>query len=114
MSYIQQIIGNNIRKYRELNKLTLEKLAEKIDISYQNLSKIENGKGFLKADTFEKICSALNISPKHLVALEGALPPVIIEDDDIKPLLMQIINNMDKKKIKAFYNLTLAFINAID
>ncbi len=114
MSYIQQIIGNNIKKYRELNDLTLEKLSEKINISYQNLSKIENGKGFLKADTFEKICSALNISPEQLVALEGALPCAIDEVDDAKLLLIQIINKMDKKRTKALYNLVLAFIDAVE
>ncbi len=47
MAYIYQIIGRNIKKYRELNKLTLEKLSEKINISYQNLSKIENASKLL-------------------------------------------------------------------
>lgn len=114
MSYLQQILGNNVRKYREINNLTLEKLAEKIGISYQNLSKIENGKGFIKAETFEKLCDALKILPEQLVSLETALPRIINNNDDIKPLLHQIINNLDSKRSKALYKLVLAFIDAVN
>jgi len=112
MSYIEQIIGNNIKKYRETNSLTLEKLAEKIGISYQNLSKIEHGKSFLKAKTFEKFCEALNITPEQLVSLDGVLPEKT--DGDIKPLLQQIINTLDEKQSKALYKLVLAFLEAVN
>lgn len=43
--------------------MTIEKLSEKVNISCQNLSKIENGKGFMKADTFEKLCEAAQYYP---------------------------------------------------
>ncbi len=110
MHYVQQIIGKNIKKYRKINNLTLEKLAEKISINYQNLSKIERGKGFVTADTLEKLCEVLNVSAEQLFSLNNSLPEKINDEDDVKPLLHQIINDFDSKKSKALYKLVLAFI----
>lgn len=113
MSYIQQIIGANLKKYRKTSNLTLEKLAELIGINYQNLCKIEHGKGFVTADTFEKICQALCITPEQLVSFKESLPAQI-KTDDIKPLLHQIINTLDTKKSKALYKVVLGFLEAVD
>ena len=38
-----QKIGENIRKYRKMNGLSQEQLAEKINISVTHMSHIENG-----------------------------------------------------------------------
>ena len=113
MSYIEQILGNSIRKYRKLNNLTLEKLAEKVDITHQNLSNIERGKSFLKAETLEKICKALNVSPCELFCMED-LPEKIKNDDNIKPLLIELIKNFDPQKTQALYKLVLAFQEAMN
>ena len=110
MTYIEQIIGKNVKKYAELNNLTLEKLSEKININYQNLSKIANGKGFLSAKTFEKLCEALKIAPEQLVALN--LPNEIENENEIKKLLHHFINKLDSKNSKALYKLIQAFHEA--
>jgi len=112
MSYIQKIIGNNIRKYRNLKNLTLEKLAEHVGISYQNISKIENGKSFLKSDTLEKICEVLDVTPAQLVSIDE-LPEKLNNDEDIKPLLQQAIKNFNPEKAQALYKIILAFQDAI-
>ena len=112
MSYIKEIIGNNIKKYRNLKNLTLEKFAEQIGISYQNISKIENGRSFFKSETFEKICEVLEVSPAQLVSVED-LPENINNNDDIKTLLQELIKNFDPEKTKALYKLALAFQEAM-
>lgn len=114
MAYIQQILGNNIKKYREANRISIEQLAAKVGISYQSLSKIERGKGFATAETFEKICESLHLTPEQLFSLEGALPDKIYNEDDIKPFLHQIINNIDNKKANALYKLIQAFLEVTD
>ncbi len=110
MSYIQEIIGNNIKKYRNFKHLTLEKLAEKVGISYQNISKIENGRSFFKAETLEKICEVLDVTPAQLVSVEDL--PEKVENDNVKPLLHQFIRNLEPEKVQALYKLVLAFQEA--
>ena len=112
MTYIEQIIGKNIKKYVKLNKITLEKLSEKIDINYQNLSKIANGKSFTTAKTFEKLCEALNITPEQLVSINT--PEKIGNNSEIKQLLHQIINNLNDKDCKALYKLIQAFLEIVN
>ena len=112
MAYIEQIIGNNLKKYRKIKKLTLEKVADKIGINHQNLSKVENGRGFVKAETFEKLCEVLEISPSELVSIESGLPEKIADESAIKPLLHLMINELDDSKANAFYKLALAFLEA--
>lgn len=114
MSYIQQIIGNNIKNLRKSKNLSRELLAEKISISYQYLSQIEAGKNFLKAETFEKLCEALEITPAQLVSIDSDLPLQIDDKDSIKPLLHQIIRNFDSKKAESLYKLITAFIDATE
>jgi len=111
MSYILQILGKNIRKYRKLKGLTLEKLAEKLDITHQNLSNLEHGKNFLKIQTLEKICNALEVSPSALFSVDD-LPENLNNDDNIKPVLIELIKDFDPEKTKALYKLILAFQEA--
>ena len=44
MSEIGKILSNNIQKYRKLNGLTQEALAVKLGVTFQAVSKWENGK----------------------------------------------------------------------
>ena len=59
---LKNILGKNIKQYRKLKGLSQEELSEKLDISQQTLSKIENGKNFLTAETLEKIPSILGVN----------------------------------------------------
>lgn len=58
---IRTIIANNIRKYRKLNKLTQEVLAERADVSNTYIANIECGQTWLSDKTLEKIAAALQI-----------------------------------------------------
>ena len=57
-----------IREYRIKKGYTLEELAEKCDISWRNLQRIENGKyNVAKFETIKKILLVLEFSDKDLV-----------------------------------------------
>lgn len=64
----QKIIGACVRALREQQKLTLEQLAKKADITYQYLSGVETGKENFTVQVLEKLSKALKIPLNNLVA----------------------------------------------
>ena len=60
---INRILGEVFKKYRLKNKLTQEKVAEKLGISVKYISRIENGIGGVKVETLVNYMNALGISP---------------------------------------------------
>lgn len=110
MSYIVQILGNNVRLVRERRNLKMENLAELIGLSYQSLSAIELGKGFLTAETLEKLCKALDVSPAELFSLEE-LPEKLNNNSDIAPLLERLIKELDEKKQASIYKIITVFLD---
>lgn len=84
---IKKLFGQRLKELRTQNGLTQEKLAELINVGERNLSKIECGKSFVKAETIAKIASSLNIKPKDL--FDFAYP----DDEEIqKEALINAIN----------------------
>ena len=62
-----ETLGNNIRKYRKLRKLTQEKLAEALDMEIKSLSLIETGNSFVSSRTLIKLSEVLQVSPSELL-----------------------------------------------
>lgn len=59
---------NMLKEYRIKNGYTLEELAEKCNISWRNLYRIENGKyKDAKFETIAKIINVLNIPDKEVL-----------------------------------------------
>ena len=66
------ILGENLRKYREMNKLTQEELAEKAGISYPFYANLErSGKG-LSVTTLKSLADALGVSTDSLLQKESS------------------------------------------
>ena len=63
---VKEILGSNIRFYRNYAKISQEKLAEAVGISAKHLSSIENGKAYPSAELLEKLSDKLNISISSL------------------------------------------------
>ena len=63
---LKKLLGNNIQLLRLKNNIKQEQLASLIGIAKTNLSRIENGKDFVKASTIVKLCKCLNIRPWEL------------------------------------------------
>ena len=64
----KKAFGEKVKRIRKMRNLTQEQLAEKIDISPRNLCRIEVGDCFVKAETLERLLTALNVSAEELFA----------------------------------------------
>ena len=60
-------MGQNIRQERKRQLLTIEKLAEKADISDNFLGKLERGEGMPSLPTISSIAKALTVSIAFLL-----------------------------------------------
>ena len=74
---LRAIVQTNIRRYRGYRKWTQAQLAEKLDISINFLSDIENGKRWISPASMVKFASALNIEPYELFKPADAQPPSV-------------------------------------
>ncbi|WP_150284126.1 helix-turn-helix domain-containing protein [Rummeliibacillus sp. TYF-LIM-RU47] len=81
MSDFLRAVGNKIRKTRTQQGLTLEELAEKTELNFSYLGKIERGEKNITLLTLEKLVNTLNIPPSSLFDFNGT---------------SQINNNLDK------------------
>jgi transcriptional regulator with XRE-family HTH domain len=59
MTSIRELLGSNIRTYRNNLGISQEKLAEMINMATNYLGLIEGGKKFPSADMIERIAAAL-------------------------------------------------------
>lgn len=55
-------IGRRIREFRHKARFSQEKLAEAIDMSFQQIQKYENGRSKLNTSTLQLIADALGIT----------------------------------------------------
>ncbi|MBR1424936.1 helix-turn-helix transcriptional regulator [bacterium] len=63
---IKKLFGKRVKELRIKKGYTQEKLAELIDVGERNLSKIECGKCFVKAETIAKLLYALDVNSSEL------------------------------------------------
>ena len=63
----REIVGKNIRACRTKAGLTLEKLAEKAEMSWPYLSEIERGRENISLDKLARLARALNVTLSKLV-----------------------------------------------
>lgn len=62
MAELRQIFGRRLRQIRRSQDLTQEQLAERVGLSVNFISLIENGDAAPSFDTIEKLAQALNVS----------------------------------------------------
>ena len=101
MSDIKKLLGRKIQNLRKSKGLSQLEFAEKIDISLNGLGIIETGKGFLTADTLEKIIKVLNIEPDELFSFGWMKNETELYDNIIK-LLENI--KQDREKLSKIYS----------
>ncbi|GHT95946.1 hypothetical protein FACS1894141_5450 [Spirochaetia bacterium] len=74
---LRAIVQTNIRRYRDYRQWTQAELAEKLDISINFLSDIENGKKWISPATMVKFAAVLNIEPYELFKPADTVPPTV-------------------------------------
>ena len=68
MKELSKVVGENIRRKRKENNLTMETLAKKIGLANRSsIAHIENGSRSLTLDTLEKAAKGLNVSIVELL-----------------------------------------------
>ena len=106
-SYIQQQLGNKIKKYRKLKGMSQEQLAEEIGIATNTLSSIERGKAFMTAQTLEKIIKIFNVTPQEIFSF----PNQISEEDKYSYILNMLdLLKTDSEKMQIIYNVVKGLV----
>jgi transcriptional regulator with XRE-family HTH domain len=76
---LRDTVRANIKRFRDYRKWTQAELAEKLDISINFLSDIENGKKWISPATMVKFATVLNIEPYELFKPAEAMPPAMAD-----------------------------------
>ena len=87
---VKKLLGEKIKRMRKKRRLTQEQLAEMIEITPRNMSRIEVGESFVTAETLDKIIKALGVSAEILFSYEH------IRDEDT--LVEEIYKYIEKIK----------------
>ena len=106
MSEIKKQLGKKIKYFRELHGYTQEMLAEKLDMNCRSLSFLECGTNFVTADTLEKLCIQLKVTPKQLFDFEY-YPQT---PENISNEINLLIKN-NPEKLNDIYNILRGFLN---
>ena len=61
-----KLLGQNIAKYRQIKKLSQEKLAEMVDLSREHITRVENGQKNISLKKLFAIADALDIGFNQL------------------------------------------------
>ncbi|MGN6421994.1 MAG: helix-turn-helix domain-containing protein [Asticcacaulis sp.] len=64
---IDLAVGANIRRLRRVRKMSQEALAERIDLTFQQVQKYERGSNRVSCSKLVEICTALECSPVEIL-----------------------------------------------
>ena len=84
MATIKSSIPQNIKKYRLLNNMTQEQLAEILNLDAQYYSQLERGNRNFSIDKIVNICSTFQIGIEQIIEIE------LSSNEDISELLSSI------------------------
>ena len=90
---IKKVFTSNIRKYRNLNKMTQMELAIEADISVGFLCDIESGKKWGTLETMAKLAKALRVKPYQLLVPEDDKNETIDIHEDLTGLSADLIKS---------------------
>jgi transcriptional regulator with XRE-family HTH domain len=90
-------VGEKVRIFRNFKKMSQEKLAEHIGITFQQVQKYEKGRNRISCSKLVKIAESLDISPAQLISdfmpeqsNDTLLTAVMAENAGLKDRLRQI------------------------
>ena len=103
-------IGERVRTYRKLTRLTQERLAEKADLSVHYLSRIETGSATPTLESLERITRALDVPIGELFQFRQG------EVQEAKALLQQIhrlLKHRRSEELRMVRNLIGQFVEVL-
>lgn len=93
--------GDNLKKIRKDKKMSQEKLAEKVNVSRQSVSKWENGEAYPEMNNILELCKIFNCKINDLVHTD--MSDISSLDEDI---IMNVVkfNESKQKNVKTLSN----------
>ena len=110
--HIRSVIAKNVKKYRKLNNLTQEALAEAAEVSNTYIANIECGQTWISDKTLEKIASALRID-EYLLFIPEETDSANLKAIEKRQKLIEYLNRRQNELnnyIKAFFSDTFEYI----
>lgn len=102
-----RFIGSRIKKRRTELRLSQEKLAEALDVTYQQVQRYENGSNLLNTDKLQSIAEFLDVPVSYFFdeSVDKVLPKahMSLSADEIR--LIRLIRESDKKVLKTFFEI---------
>ena len=92
MSSGNKVFGKRIKELRERKKLTQEKLAEKVGLDLQTISRIETGYYFTSFENLEKLADALDVTIADLFNFGHVKP----KEELLKEINTELANSSEK------------------
>ena len=100
MKTFKEALGLKIKEYRKSRGLTQEKLAEIIDVNQRQLTRIENGENYPSAETFEKICLALEVPPDAFFKFEWQIKESIVKTGTYNLPVVNVVKKDENVTVK--------------
>ena len=110
--HIRSVIAKNVKKYRKLNNLTQEALAEAAEVSNTYIANIECGQTWISDKTLEKIASALRID-EYLLFIPEKTDSADLKTVEKKQELLGYLSKRQNELnnyVKAFFSDTFEYI----
>ena len=101
-------IGDRIRKYRELSRMTQEQLSESCSLSTGYIGHLERGTRSPSLETLVKISQILRVSLDDLVFGKTEI------NNNIIKILALTLEEKDPEKVKVFLKTVCALANKLD
>ena len=99
--------GKRVQYYRKEVGYSQELLAEKVNTNPQSISKIENGKYFVKYPMLKKLCEALEIDVWQLFMY----PKDENIEEHLKTKLNNVIDRLPLENLKILYKIARSFLD---
>lgn len=91
---LKNIIGKNIRKYRNLHNETSQELSEIIDVSRSTISEWENGNKMPRAGSIEKLSQHWKIPKTKLLNEESSV------NENIETIAAHLDDNVTPEQLE--------------
>ena len=89
-NHLDIVIGKRVRILRKKNKLTLQELAEKLDITYFHLSRLELGQRRWNLSLLFKVSKIFNVPLSAIIDIEQNSDELFEVDKELSELYKEL------------------------
>lgn len=97
--------GERVKKIRKEKELTLEKFGERVGVTKQTISRIENGINSLTEQMIISICREFDINEEWLRNGSGEMKTEITKEDYIVDFVSKILKTQDDSFKKRYISM---------